>query len=77
MRPRDVRRRAITVRVLVAALKRAAFSVERQTGSHLTLAHPDGRRAILPVHSAPIRIGTLRSLLRKARMNSAELDEYL
>ena len=50
--PSDPRLRAMTARVLVSALKRAEFRADRQTGSHLTLVHCDGRRAVVPLHRA-------------------------
>ncbi|MCC7365846.1 MAG: type II toxin-antitoxin system HicA family toxin [Dehalococcoidia bacterium] len=36
---------------LVAFFRRQGFADDRQTGSHLTLLHPDGRRVTVPVHS--------------------------
>jgi predicted RNA binding protein YcfA (HicA-like mRNA interferase family) len=77
MRRRDYRLRVMTARVLVAALKRAEFRALRQAGSHLALVHPDGRRAVVPIHRAPLRPGTLRSILRHAGMSPADLDEFL
>jgi predicted RNA binding protein YcfA (HicA-like mRNA interferase family)/energy-coupling factor transporter ATP-binding protein EcfA2 len=71
------RLRAMTAAVLVAALTRAEFRATRQRGSHLTLIHPDGRRATVPVHRAPLKLGTLRAILRKAGMRPADLDPFL
>jgi predicted RNA binding protein YcfA (HicA-like mRNA interferase family) len=76
-RARAVRLRVLTARVLVAALKRARFAEDRQKGSHLTLVHPDGRRALVPLHSRPLKIGTQRAILRKAGLSPAELGELL
>jgi predicted RNA binding protein YcfA (HicA-like mRNA interferase family) len=77
MRPRDSRLRIVTARVLVAALKRAAFKEDRQTGSHLALVHPDGRWAVVPIHREPLRPGTLRAILRHAKMSPADLGKLL
>jgi len=77
MKARDDRLRIMTARVLIAALKRAEFRAHRQAGSHLALVHPDGRRAIVPVHREPLRPGTLRAILRHAGMSPADLDEFL
>lgn len=35
---------------VVQALKKIGFEVARQRGSHVFLKHPDGRRAVVPVH---------------------------
>ena len=75
--PSDLRLRALTARVLVSALKRAEFRADRQTGSHLTLVHRDGRRAVVPLHRAPLRPGTLRAILREAGMRPADLGPFL
>ena len=66
MRSRDDRLRVMTARVLIAALKQAEFRALRQAGSHLVLEHPDGRRAIVPIHRESLRPGTLRAILRHA-----------
>ena len=77
MRPRSFRWRAITARVLIAALKRAEFYAVRQRGSHLALVHEDGRRAVVPIHCAPLKLGTLRAILREARIRPSDLGPYL
>jgi len=74
---RGYRLRALTARVLVAALKRARFQAARQSGSHLSLVHPDGRRAVIPIHGRPLKTGTLHAILRSAELQPAELIEFL
>jgi len=76
-RERGCRLRALTARALVAALKRARFQADRQSGSHLSLVHPDGRRAVVPIHGRPLKTGTLHAILRSAELHPAELVELL
>lgn len=41
---------SVTVREIVAFLKRHGFLQDGQSGSHLSMEHPDGRRTTVPVH---------------------------
>ena len=54
------------------ALSLAGFDFVRQRGSHAKLRHPDGRTAIVPMHRE-VAVGTLRSILRQARLTGDEL----
>jgi predicted RNA binding protein YcfA (HicA-like mRNA interferase family) len=62
------------------ALERAGFVVKRIKGSHHILVHPDDktRRATVPVHGMKaIRQGTLRSILKQAKLTEDELRDLL
>ncbi len=62
------------------ALERAGFVVKRIKGSHHILAHPDDptRRTIVPVHaSKPVKPGTMRAILKQARLTEDELELLL
>ncbi|QLQ08045.1 MAG: type II toxin-antitoxin system HicA family toxin [Anaerolineae bacterium] len=64
----------LTARRLLRALEKAGFEVQRQTGSHVRLKHPDGRVVTVPVHgSQDIGRGLLRKILRDAEMTPTEL----
>ncbi len=58
------------------ALTKAGFKEVSQRGSHLKMKHPDGRVVIIPMHST-IALGTLRSILRQARLTLGELLDLL
>lgn len=58
------------------ALERAGFRKVSQRGSHVKMRHPDGRTAIIPMHRE-LAAGTLRSILRQARLTVEELLELL
>jgi predicted RNA binding protein YcfA (HicA-like mRNA interferase family) len=66
----------VTAGSLVRALKRAGFVETRQSGSHLLMRHRTDftRRATVPIHGAkPVRIGTLRAILKGAGITPEEL----
>jgi predicted RNA binding protein YcfA (HicA-like mRNA interferase family) len=65
---------------LVRALERAGFVQLRQVGSHVTLRYQGdpSRRATVPVHTGKdIPAGTLRSILRGAKLDVEEIRELL
>ena len=65
-------------REVVAALKRAGFSVLRIRGSHHLLSHPDGRRTVVPVHSGEIiGPGLLNKILHDVEITAIELAGLL
>jgi predicted RNA binding protein YcfA (HicA-like mRNA interferase family) len=65
---------------LVRALERAGFVQLRQVGSHVAMRHRDdlSRRTTVPVHPGKdIPPGTLRSILRGAKLDVEELRQLL
>ena len=58
------------------ALEKAGFARVSQKGSHLKLNHGDGRVVIVPMHRQ-LAVGTLRSILRQAKLTIEELLELL
>lgn len=58
------------------ALERAGFRKVSQKGSHLKMRHEDGRTVIIPMHPE-LASGTLRSILRQARLTVEEFLELL
>ena len=59
------RRKRITGKELIRALKRAGFAVIRTQGSHHRLRHADGRVTTVPVHAGEtIGPGLLGQILR-------------
>lgn len=62
---------------VVRALVRLGFFVLRQKGSHMWLAHIDGRRVTIAIHPRPISLGNFHSILRQAEITKKELDEVL
>lgn len=58
------------------ALERAGFRKVSQRGSHVKMRHADGRTVIIPMHRE-LAAGTLRSILRQAKLTLDELLELL
>lgn len=68
----------LNARQVLRMLEKAGFEVQRQTGSHVRLKHPDGRAVTVPVHgSQDIGRGLLRKILRDAEMTPAQFLDLL
>jgi predicted RNA binding protein YcfA (HicA-like mRNA interferase family) len=59
----------LTAKQVVSGLERNGFVLARQKGSHATYRNPDGRIAVVPMHSGDIKRGTLRSILRQSGLD--------
>ena len=69
---------SVTCKALISALKRAGFLVQRVNGSYHFVRHPDGRTAVVPVHSGEsIGPGLLAKILRDVDLSREELEEFL
>ena len=70
---------ALSGRAVIAALERAGFQVIRTKGSHYFLQHPDDpvRQTVVPVHRRDLPPGTLRAILRQARLSRAQFLDLL
>jgi predicted RNA binding protein YcfA (HicA-like mRNA interferase family) len=54
------------------------FTVERITGSHHILKHPDGRFLTVPVHrNQDLQRGVYRKILKDAELTDEELRKLL
>ena len=63
----------LTAAELIAILRAHGFERARQSGSHAILEHPDGRRAVVPVHKArDLPKGTLRQILRATGLTAED-----
>lgn len=64
---------------LIRALRKLGFVERRQRGtSHLIMAHSDGRRASIPIHSGKdLPRGTLAGILRDLQISTEELGRLL
>ncbi|MFH1896504.1 MAG: type II toxin-antitoxin system HicA family toxin [bacterium] len=61
---------------VVKALKKAGFIEKRITGSHMRLAHSNGRKVTVPIHGKDVPIGTLKSVLRQTQLSNDEFLDY-
>jgi predicted RNA binding protein YcfA (HicA-like mRNA interferase family) len=66
---------SVSAEKVIKALHKAGFVSVRQRGSHVYLAHPDGRATVVPMHRGEsIGRGLLRQIISDAKM---ERDEFL
>ena len=70
---------ALSGRAVIAALERAGFEMIRIKGSHHFLRHPNDptRQTVVPVHRNDLPPGTLRAILRQARLSRAQFLDLL
>jgi predicted RNA binding protein YcfA (HicA-like mRNA interferase family) len=67
---------AVKGKDLLAALRRAGFSVIRTKGSHHFVRHQDGRSTVVPVHAGEtIGAGLMGSILRDVKLTRDELQK--
>jgi predicted RNA binding protein YcfA (HicA-like mRNA interferase family) len=66
-----------TPKEFARALRRAGFTDVHQKGSHLTLRHPDGRRAMVPMHPRPLKPHVLRLKLKQAGVSEEHFRELV
>ena len=60
----------------VRAFRKIGYEVDHQTGSHLILRHPSGRRLTVPNHHELAK-GTLRALIRDAGLTKEQFVALL
>ena len=60
----------------VRAFRKIGYEVDHQTGSHMILRHPSGRRLTVPNHREFAK-GTLRALIRDAGLTKEQFVELL
>jgi predicted RNA binding protein YcfA (HicA-like mRNA interferase family) len=60
----------------VKAFAVVGYAVDHQTGSHIILRHPSGRRLSIPNHRELAK-GTLRALIREAGLTKEQFAELL
>lgn len=72
------RRKRVTGKELIRALKKIGFDVVRVQGSHHRLRHPDGRVTTVPVHAGEtIGPGLLSQILRDIDVTHEQFGELL
>ena len=65
-------------REVIAALRRAGFTVLRVRGSHHFMQHADGRRTVVPVHAGEtMGPGLLNKILKDVEMDVETFETWL
>jgi len=69
---------SVKARQVIRVLETIGFQRIRQSGSHVTYRHPEGRWTIVSVHPGKtIPKGTLRKIIRDAGLTVDEFIELL
>lgn len=58
-------------------LTKLGFVSRPGKGSHVVFKHSDGRRTVVPGHNRPLRIGTLRAILKQTDITTNEFLKLL
>lgn len=70
----------ITPRKFIRVISRLGFfrySKAKGRGSHLVMAHPDGRKIVVPMHSKDIPTGTFLAMLKDINISKQEFVDLL
>jgi predicted RNA binding protein YcfA (HicA-like mRNA interferase family) len=64
---------------LVKALQRKGWYIDRTRGSHTIMRNADkpNIRIVVPIHTNPIKPGTLSNILKRAEISREELEDLL
>jgi predicted RNA binding protein YcfA (HicA-like mRNA interferase family) len=62
----------LTPRQVVAALKKAGFIEDTQSGSHLILKNPETKRRLpVPIHAKDLKRPLMRAIIKQAGLTEA------
>jgi len=62
----------------IKALEKAGFIKRRQSGSHITLKHPNIASIItVPIHSKDLKRGLLMAIIRQANLSQEDFIRLL
>ncbi|MBC8204071.1 type II toxin-antitoxin system HicA family toxin [bacterium] len=69
----------VTSRQLIRALKKAGFVIHRQKGSHIHMKHEEPPMIVIsvPYHNVDIKKGTLRRILKDAKLSVNQFRELI
>jgi predicted RNA binding protein YcfA (HicA-like mRNA interferase family) len=64
---------------LVRALQKKGWYIDRSRGSHTIMRNDDkpGTKIVVPIHTSPVKPGTLSNILKKAEISREELEDLL
>lgn len=67
--------RNIKPQQVIRFLERLGFKQGKGKGSHIRFTHPDGQWTQVAVHSKPIPEGTLRKIIKQAKITDEQLKD--
>jgi predicted RNA binding protein YcfA (HicA-like mRNA interferase family) len=64
---------------LVNVFKKLGWYIDRKSGGHVIMRHNSKPkiRVIIPIHSEPVKPGTLNNILKEAELSVEELKELM
>jgi len=62
---------------ILKLLLKLGLAIKHKRGSHVFLVHPDGRRTQVSIHNKPLAKGTLRAIIRQAKLDKKQLKKLL
>ncbi|MFZ0511622.1 MAG: type II toxin-antitoxin system HicA family toxin [Candidatus Nitrosopolaris sp.] len=62
-------------KVLVVLTRYYGFVIDRISGTHVQLNHPDGRRITVPRHNR-IKLGIIKSIITQAQTTQEDFSKY-
>jgi len=68
---------SFTPKQLIGVFIKTGFSIDHQSGSHVVLRHPDGRRAVIAMHNRELKRGTLMGIIKQAGYTIQEFIDIL
>ena len=68
---------AIKPKEFIRCLQKANFSIDHQTGSHITLLDDKGHRVVVPFHVRDLKRGLLFGLIKQAGLTVEEFRKLL
>lgn len=67
----------LTPKKLIRVLLKLGFFHSHGKGSHMVMAHNDGRRAVVAMHGRDLPKGTLLGILKDLQISKEQLIELL
>ena len=69
---------AVRPRDIIRALQSGGFILDRQSGSHVGLLHPEtGRKVTVAMHNKDVKRGTLAGIIRQSGLSRDEFVRFL
>lgn len=68
--------RQVKPKEVVSVALRLGFEFKRQKGSHaIYVRKSDKRRVVIPIHTGPLKPGTLHGILKELELSSERFNE--
>ncbi|MBZ0203075.1 MAG: type II toxin-antitoxin system HicA family toxin [Ignavibacteria bacterium] len=62
---------------VIKGLRRSGYYIDHQSGSHIFMHNPAENKSVIVPNHKELKIGTLKSILKKAGLSIQELKELI